>query len=188
MRPEGRRPAARPVGAASFDPPSLLDLDFLGNVIRGQYLGVELAVFEYRYQQPPIPTRHARHTTVVCVRRPGLELPCFLLHPRRGWLDKPTTLSRAAQITFPSSPLFSRTYELGGYAEGLVRRAFTPAVRQVFEEHQDQLANHCVEGLGDTLLFYAAAGRMTSPPALELIAVAARVAHQLCAAERVHPS
>jgi hypothetical protein len=99
------------------------------NVLRGNYQGLEVSLFDYSYTTGSGKHRHTTHQSVVFLSRSGAGvLPVFTLRPE-NMLDKLASVFGCVDINFPQDAAFSRAYRLHGRDQAAVSALFNEAVR-----------------------------------------------------------
>ena len=116
------------------------------NVMKGEWEGVPVTVFDYRYK----PVQDVWTQTVVLIEQDGLDLPQFLVRPRNlaDHLDVPP----GEEVEVEDAELFSKRYVVQGVDEKRIRELFGPEVRGYFREQ----AGMSAEGAGDCVIVYRA--------------------------------
>lgn len=119
----------------------------LTNLIHGTIDDIRVALFDFEYRQG----KANPHLTIVWLSWRGAKLPAFSLKPR-SWinLDLFEMVSGRSDITFASHATFSENYLLRGEKEVAIRKRFTAAVRNFYEQH----SGLSTEVTGNSLLYY----------------------------------
>ena len=119
----------------------------LTNLIHGTIDGIRVALFDFDYREGKANPR----LTIVWLSWRGAKLPAFSLKPR-SWinLDLFEMVSGRSDITFASHATFSENYLLRGEKEVAIRKRFTAAVRNFYEQH----SGLSTEVTGNSLLYY----------------------------------
>jgi len=147
------------------------------NYIHGEYGGVQIGVFDYRYTTGSGKQSHTWNQTLVSVQSPSLSLPEFTLSPE-GFFAKLGSIFGYQDIDFDSHPQFSKAYLLRGPNEGAIRDLFKPALLDYFE----QRSGITVEGFGDLFVYYRASRRAKPPEIKDLITEGLATFKELAAA------
>lgn len=127
------------------------------NWMHGSGEGREVDLFDYAFVTGHGKSKRTCRSTVVCLRFDGGGLPGFWLRPAGAWDKMKSWFGRAA-IIFDMHPQFSRSFVLRGESEPAIRKIFTPAVLEFYEQHPGL----STEALDRTLLFYRT-GKRTRP-------------------------
>ena len=95
--------------------------------------------------------------TIVCLSWRGTKLPAFSLKPR-SWINRDLfeMVSGRNDITFAAHTTFSHNYFLRGTNEVAIRKRFTAAVRNFYEQH----SGLSTEVTGNSLLYYREAASL----------------------------
>jgi hypothetical protein len=123
----------------------------IDNLILGKVGTHDITIFDFCYATGSGKGRKTWTQTVVQLRFEGRGLPQFALRPEstmEQWWGLSSGVSE--DINFPDHPEFSRTYLLNGKDTRAVRKVFTDAVLEGFEQRHGL----SVEGKGNTLLIY----------------------------------
>ena len=123
----------------------------IGNLMWGKIGAQHVALFDFCYATGSGKGRKTWTQTVLQLRFEGPGLPQFALRPEttmEQWWGLSSGVSE--DINFPNHPEFSRTYLLNGKDTRAVRKLFTDAVLEGFEQRHGL----SVEGNGNTLLIY----------------------------------
>ncbi|MBM82369.1 MAG: hypothetical protein CMJ78_17525, partial [Planctomycetaceae bacterium] len=128
------------------------------NLMLGEANGLEVAIFDYRYETTGSGKHSKTHKlSVICFTAQELDLPKFALRPE-GLFHKIGSALGFQDIDFDSHPKFSSAYLLQGANESAIRELFNDEVLEFF----DSSRKLCVEGHGDHLCFYRR-GRRIAP-------------------------
>lgn len=119
----------------------------LTNLIHGTIDDIRVALFDFEYREGKANPR----LTVVCLSWRGTKLPAFSLKPRI-WINRDLfeMVSGRNDITFAAHATFTHNYFLRGTNEVAIRKRFTAAVRNFYEQHPGL----STEVTGNSLLYY----------------------------------
>ena len=124
------------------------------NMIHGDTDAMDLAIFDYRYTVGSGKNSSTHSQTVICFQLDELNLPDFSMRPE-GFFHKIGGMFGYKDIDFESHATFSKTYLLRGPDEAAIRELF----REEMLSHFETQKRVCVEGAGNTLIFYRAGHR-----------------------------
>ncbi|MCH7726235.1 MAG: hypothetical protein IH991_07130 [Planctomycetes bacterium] len=127
------------------------------NMIHGDTEAMDVAIFDYRYTVSSGQHSSTHSQTVVCFQSDELNLPEFSMRPE-GFFHKIGGMFGYKDIDFESHATFSKAYLLRGPDEAAIRELF----REEMLSHFETQKRVCVEGAGNTLVFYRA-GRRVKP-------------------------
>jgi len=127
------------------------------NMIHGDTDAMDLAIFDYRYTVGSGQHSSTHSQTVICFQSDELNLPEFSMRPE-GFFHKIGGMFGYKDIDFESHATFSKAYLLRGPDEAAIRELF----REEMLSHFETQKRLCVEGAGNTLVFYRA-GRRVKP-------------------------
>lgn len=119
----------------------------LTNLIHGTIDDIRVALFDFDYREGKANPR----LTIVRLSWRGPKLTNFMLKPR-SWINRDLfeMVSGRNDITFASHTTFSHNYFLRGTNEVAIRKRFTAAVRNFYEQHPGL----STEVTGNSLLYY----------------------------------
>lgn len=147
----------------------------LENRLQGESDGLPVQVFDVRLASRAAHHRWALVQTVVELSSPVLRLPSFRIEPENV-IHKVQEAMGAQDIDFDSHPHFSDRYLLRGDSEQEIRKAFTPAVLEWFEQH----LGLTVEAAGGRLTLFRS-GKLLFPEQIEQELRTARELHDVFA-------
>lgn len=124
------------------------------NLMAGDKNGTGISIFDFKYTTRSGKNSHVFRQTVVCFRAAELSLPKFTLRAEGMFHRIGSKMFGMQDIDFDTHPDFSKRFLLRGDSEARIRDAFTPEVLTFFETLDNRV---CVEGNGQTLLFYRGA-------------------------------
>ncbi len=127
------------------------------NMIHGDTDAMDLAIFDYRYTVGSGQHSSTHSQTVICFQSDELNLPEFSMRPE-GFFHKIGGMFGYKDIDFESHAAFSKANLLRGPDEAAIRELFREEILSHFETQK----RVCVEGAGNTLIFYRA-GRRVKP-------------------------
>ncbi len=117
------------------------------NVLRGNYQGLEVGLFDYSYTTGSGKHRHTTHQSVVFLPQPDAgALPFFTLRPE-NMLDKVASVFGCVDINFPQDAAFSRVYRLHGKDPAAVSAVFNEGVRGFLVRNAQLYVERAAPGL-----------------------------------------
>jgi hypothetical protein len=129
----------------------------ISNVLTGMLNDIPVMVMDFRYVTGSGKNSHTWQQTVLAVESDRLQLPPFVLRSE-NLFDRIGGIFGKKDINFETSPVFSKRYLLRGHNEESIRKLFSDAVLQYFEQHPGL----STEGDGEKLIYYRISKRV--PP------------------------
>lgn len=118
------------------------------NIMTGNVEDLEVYIFDYQYTTGSGKNRTTTRQTVFAIRKEGLRLPHFSLHPE-NFLHRFISKFGFQDIDFDDFPVFSEKYLLRGEDESAIRNTFTSDILSFYENDFSGIT----EGNGDFLIY-----------------------------------